>query len=177
MAFVSTIERYADVDETQPAGAIVVLGAGVYADGSPSDAMRARIEHGLELYEAGYAPLVVVSGGVRTRPPAEAEVMADWMRAGGVPDEALVVESESLNTEQNAQYVAPLLAARNVESILLVTSPFHQWRAERIFEEAGFEVYLSPPPDDPAELRPIRRPYYLVREGAVTLVYLLLGLI
>lgn len=173
--FVSIIDRYAGVDETQPAAAIVILGAGVYPDGSPSDAMRARMEHGLRLYEQGLAPLVVVSGGERVGPPAEAHLMREWLVESGVPIESIIVEDQSLTTQQNAAYVAPLLHERSVETILLVTSPFHQWRAERIFEEAGFEVYLSPPPDDPAEERRLVRPYFLVRESAVTIIYLLLS--
>lgn len=171
----SAIERYADTDETRAAEAIVVLGAGVEADGRPSDATRARIQHGVRLHEAGYAPLLVVSGGERVGPPAEADVMGAWALAAGVSPEALLVENQSLDTQQNADFAAPLLRERGVETILLVTSPFHQWRAERVFEEAGFEVYLSPPPDDPAEQRPVKRIYFLTREGAVTLVYLLGG--
>jgi uncharacterized SAM-binding protein YcdF (DUF218 family) len=171
--FISVIEDYTDVVETQAADAIVVLGAGVEKDGNPSDATQARIAHGVRLYEAGYAPLIAVTGGERVGPPAEARIMAERALAVGVPQEALIVEDDSLNTNQNAEYVAPLLREHGVETILLVTSPFHQWRAERVFEEAGFEVYLSPPPDDPAEERPVRRIYYLTREGAVALVYLL----
>jgi uncharacterized SAM-binding protein YcdF (DUF218 family) len=137
--------------------------------------MEARVAHGIWLYEQGYAPLVVVSGGVRVRPPTEADLMSAAMLAAGVPQEALVVEDQSLNTGQNAAYVAPLLRQQGVERIILVTSPFHQWRAERVFEEAGFEVYLSPPPDDPAEALPAKRVYFLAREGAVALLYLLSG--
>lgn len=173
--FVLSIEQYSHVDETQPAEAIVVLGAGVEKDGRPSAAMEARVAHGIWLYEQGYAPLVVASGGVRVRPPAEADLMAQTLLAAGVPQDALIVEDQSLNTGQNAAYVTPLLREHGVERIILVTSPFHQWRAERVFEDVGFEVYLSPPPDDPAEALPVKRIYFLTREGAVTLLYLLSG--
>ena len=159
-----TIHRAGQQDQTRPADAILIPGSGVNYDGSPSPNFLARIEHGRWLYEAGYAPLIALTGGSRREElREEARVAEEILLARGVPPEAILVEDRSQNTAENMAYIAPLLRERGVESILLVTSPFHQWRAERVFEEAGFEVYLSPPPDDPAELRPVRRPYYLAR--------------
>ena len=67
--------------------AIVVLGAAQY-NGRPSPVLRARLDHALALYREGYAPLIVVTGGVgRGDTTSEAIVGRRYLVAHGVPDE------------------------------------------------------------------------------------------
>src|SRR5580698_2810209 len=56
------IRYYADRDEARPADAIAVFGAAEY-DGRPSPVLRARLDHALELYERGIAPMIITLGG------------------------------------------------------------------------------------------------------------------
>jgi uncharacterized SAM-binding protein YcdF (DUF218 family) len=168
-----TIHRAGQQDQTRPADAILIPGSGVNYDGSPSENFLARIEHGRRLYEAGYAPLIAVTGGARREElREEARVAEEILLACGVPPEAILVEDRSQNTAENMAYVAPLLEERGVESILLVTSPLHEWRAGRIAAEYGFTVYHAPVPDDPAERLPWRRACYMTREVGASLLYL-----
>jgi uncharacterized SAM-binding protein YcdF (DUF218 family) len=168
-----TIHRTGQQDETRPAAAILIPGSGVNYDGSPSENFLARIEHGRRLYEAGYAPLIALTGGSRGEGlREEARVAEEILLADGMPPEAILVEDRSQNTVENVAYIAPALHERGVESILLVTSPFHEWRAGQIAAAYGFTVYHAPVPDDPAEYPPWRRARYMSREVGASLLYL-----
>jgi len=82
----------------------------------------------------------VLSGGRRWEGEREADVMASWLMARGIPEQALVLEGESLTTGQNARKVATLLSARGWRTVGLVTSDFHMFRAARLFRRQGMAV-------------------------------------
>lgn len=170
-----TIDRASNVNELHQANAILVLGAGLEPDGAPSAAMRARAEHAVWLYEQGYADLIAVTGGPPPGLPSEARVTRDLIAAAGVPDDVIVIEEVSASTLENVTYIKPVLADYNVESVLLVTSPFHNWRAGHMAADTGLTVYLSPAPADPAERKPLRRVWYIARESAAWIAYILAG--
>ena len=114
----------------------VVLGAKVYADGTPSDALRDRVAVGVGLFHAGHASGLVLSGG-----SPEAEVMRALARS--VPDDHLRLERASRSTEENATFTAAMMAEREV---LLVTCDFPLARATAWFRSAGFVVWPVPSP-------------------------------
>jgi uncharacterized SAM-binding protein YcdF (DUF218 family) len=119
--------------------AIVVLGAPLWANGRLSPILAERVTAAIELYRGGGAPIVVATGGKTIGAThAEADAMADALRAAGVPD--IVVENQSRNTAENALFTARLLprGAR----IWIVTQPFHGRRAARLFRDAGFEPHV-----------------------------------
>lgn len=131
------------------ADAIVVLGGGTRGDthwSSMADLNTAadRIPHGLALYKAGKAPLVLVTGGSTTGTRPEAEQIGDYLKLMGLPSSALLLERQSLDTRQNAAYSRVLLEGRGVRSVLLVTSAYHMRRAVPLFQRAGFEVIPAP---------------------------------
>jgi uncharacterized SAM-binding protein YcdF (DUF218 family) len=97
-------------------------------------------ERGAELYVRGWAPLVVMSGGLGsltsrmwTRP--EAEVFADVAAARGVPREALLLESRSTNTGENVELSRRLLAERGLlpRSAIAVQKPYMERRTLATF--------------------------------------------
>lgn len=128
------------VHMTPRADAIVVLGARVLAGGLPGGSLRARVERGVELWRAGAAPLLVLTGGLGPHPPAEAEVMRRLCRELGVPDEALLLEAQSRSTWDNARFTAALLRARGLGRVLLVTDAFHLYRARQHFWLQGVDA-------------------------------------
>ncbi|MGE3270340.1 MAG: YdcF family protein, partial [Chloroflexota bacterium] len=95
-------------DPAAPADAIVVLGAAVWPGERPSPALARRIERGIELWQAGLAPILAPTGGVGQYPPSEAEVMADVARASGVPDDALMLETQATSTAESAERIRDL---------------------------------------------------------------------
>lgn len=146
-----------------PAGAIVVLGAGIDPETArPTAAMRARMALGADLYAAGAAPRVIVTGG-SSRQPARAvarEVRA-VARSLGLPDAALTVEAASLSTLQNALFTRDLIGDP-LTPILLVTHRSHQPRALASFRWAGFgDIALAAPDAD----RPFALDAQIVREA------------
>jgi uncharacterized SAM-binding protein YcdF (DUF218 family) len=163
------------MDQTGFTDAILMLGAGVHHDGTPSPALRARVDQAARLYDAGYAPLIALTGGSIDGKPAEALVAYQVLIEQGIPPDAILLEDQSQTTAQNVRYITPLLKERGVRSILLVTSPFHIWRARAMIGDAGFTVLVSPPPDDPAESQPQVRLWYVTREIGAWFLYQLFG--
>ena len=121
------------------AGAIVVLGCRLDAEGGARERLRRRVARAVELYRAGVAPLLLLSGG-GDRPVAEAETMRELALAAGVPAGALLCEAASNNTVENALNSARLLGERDITRILLVSDRTHLPRATLLFRLAGIEV-------------------------------------
>ena len=115
------------------ADAIVVLGCRGPA------ALQRRLEIGIRLFEAGAAPLLVLSGG-GSGPLPEAEIMRRAAIAHGVSETAMLVDTVSRNTVENARETARLLSARGLRSVLLVSDRVHLPRATLLFRLAGLRV-------------------------------------
>lgn len=145
--------RYQNTLNLPEAEAIVVLGGSIKPQFPPRPWIDVaeegdRVLHGARLYLAGKAPLLVFSGGRITwgegQSRSEAEDMAELAAALGVPSSAMLIEPDSLNTFENATYTQVLLADRDIERILLVTSAMHMPRALAIFKKQGFEAIPAP---------------------------------
>ena len=132
-----------------PAEAIIVLGAAQY-DGTPSQVFKARLDHAVELWSDEVAPVVVVTGG---RQPGdrftEASAAAQYLMAAGVPESALRLETDSHNSWQSLAAAAEFLRDEDITEVVLVSSPYHSMRVERIAAEVGLEGHASPAKDAP----------------------------
>lgn len=129
-------------DELAKADAIVVIGG----DHKPE-----RVQRAVELYQQGYAPVVIISAGTvvseGNEQLAEAEVMRRQSLAFGLPESVIILEDQSQSTFQNAYYTSALCQERGCKSILLVTSLFHSRRAGQIFQEvydSAITVHVQP---------------------------------
>lgn len=153
---------YHPPDALPAAEAIVVLG-GSTASNRPNwfeayDRSRtlARVDTAAELYHAGRAPVVIVSGAALDGTVSESQIMANALRQHGVPSEAIIQESESLTTYENGVYTSSLLKQEEMDHVLLVTSALHMPRAMGVFrkQQVNATAAASPPqivvPDDPA---------------------------
>lgn len=130
--------------------AIVVLGGSVSPSGALSQESQRRTTRGIELYQLGLAPLLVLLGGGIEGGPTEAEVRAAQARLHGVPAQAILTEVRAYTTREEALRVKALLEPRGVRTVLLVTNAGHLARARPLFEQAGFEV-RGVPSDSPVE--------------------------
>jgi uncharacterized SAM-binding protein YcdF (DUF218 family) len=129
------LERPLVVDDPlAPADAIVVLGAPLRND-RLTPILAERVDAAAALWRAGGAPIVIATGGVTSGKRAEADAIAEALRARGVGD--VIVERDSKTTADNARLTAQLLPPRSV--VWLVTQPFHGRRAARLFRDAGLE--------------------------------------
>lgn len=139
--------REATLDEARPVDAIVVFGAAEYV-GRPSPVYRARLDHAHELFERGLAPLIITTGGAGKDPKfSEGQVGRDYLSKLGVPDVNLIAETQADDTDQSAQRVAVILEANELKSVLLVSDAYHLYRAKRMMQNQGIDVYISPRPD------------------------------
>lgn len=94
----------------------------------------ARAAEAIALYKHGWAPLLIFSGAAADKSgPSNAEVMRTQALAAGVSADAIVIETRSENTSQNAEQTSDILTARGIKSIILVTSAYHQRRASLEF--------------------------------------------
>lgn len=126
-----------------PADAIVILGAPLRPDDTLPPLTEERVRAGVELWRRGLAPVICVTGGHCPRghehTAAEAEGMARWVRAAGVPDAALRVDRRARSTRENALRAAEILLPEGRRRVWLVTQPFHLRRALYLFRRAGFD--------------------------------------
>jgi len=184
---------YLPAPEMPRADAIVVLGGNTANNRAnwfePYDrhTAAARIDRAAELFDAGRAPLVVLSGGALEGTVSEAQGMAHSLRQMGVPESALVLENASRNTYENAALTQDALARRGIGSVLLVTSALHMPRAMAAFGKQGVTAIAAPgrpqivPPPDRRlavwlpDYRTLDASRSIIKEYAGLLVYWLRG--
>lgn len=135
-----------------PAEAIVVLGGGTKAGFAPRPGVDLseegdRVLYGATLYKQALAPLIIVSGGRiewKGSGPPEAEDMTAILTQVGVPRSAIIQESNSYNTHDNAVNVKKILQQRGISRILLVTSAMHMPRSLAIFKRQNIDAIAAP---------------------------------
>lgn len=161
----SVLERPLVVRERlEPLDAIVVLGAPLGPGDALTPILAERIVAAAALWRAGGGRIVVATGGVTGGTRAEADVIAAALAASGVPD--VIAEPASRSTSENARLCRPILEARGVRSLWIVTQPYHGRRGARLFRGAGFDAHVWHI-DDSIEYRERGRAVgWLVREYA-----------
>lgn len=97
-----------------------------------------RTKKGIELYKQAYAPKLLLSGDAADpQSPSNAKVMQRYAIANGVPEEDIIIEENSKDTQQNAtESILKLIKVGPEQQIILVTSPYHSRRARVEFERA-----------------------------------------
>lgn len=93
-----------------------------------------RAEKGVELYKQGYAPKIIFSGAALDDGPSNAYAMRDQALAAGVPALDISIDEKSQNTYENAENSKRIIDELSAKKIILVTSPYHQRRANQTFE-------------------------------------------
>jgi len=147
---------FGKTDYRREADAIVVFGARVYADGRPSDSLRDRVRTGVELYHAGLAPRIVMSGGPGEGATHETEAMRNLALDLGVPPQAIDLDRDGLDTRSTV---------RNTRSrrVLAVSHHWHLPRVKMAYRQAGKTAFTVPA----RESYVIRQtPYLMAREIA-----------
>jgi uncharacterized SAM-binding protein YcdF (DUF218 family) len=139
------IESYAGQDQAAPSDAIAVFGAAEY-DGKPSPVYHARLDHALELYHRGLAPLIITLGGPGGDQYTEGAVGREYLMARGVPEEAIIAETESRNTEDSARRIAVIARANGIHRLVIVSDGTHLFRIHAICAADGLSVLTSPRP-------------------------------
>ncbi len=165
------VDTSSQTDEARRVDAIIILGSAVWPGGQPSPSLHARTQHAIHLYRAGYAPHMILCGGLGQNPPAESEVMRELAEQAGVPSEALFLDTLSHSTEQNLANAKALMDEHGWRTALIVSDPFHLLRAQIIARDLGIEAYRSPAVDSPTYTTPNLRVRYTARETFALIRY------
>ena len=141
-------------DDRRPADAIVVMGAAQY-DGRPSPVFAARLDHAIDLYHAGVAPTLIVTGGKAAGDrTTEAAAARAYAIAHGVRPADILIEDRSRTTFESIDAVGRLMRDRSLGTAVIVSDRTHMLRVLRMATDAGIEAWGSPTTTSPIEQDP-----------------------
>ena len=132
--------RRAASDQARTVDAIVVMGAAQY-DGRPSPQLEARLDHVVDLWPEGTRP---ARRGHRRQPPRRSvhrgRGVGDLPRAKrGSPSRRSCRRARARRRTSRSPGAESLLAARGLDTVLIVTDPYHALRSRMIAEELGLQ--------------------------------------
>ena len=123
---------------TRPADAALVLGARAYLHGTPNPCLVGRVQGGLDLAAQGLVTTLVMSGGGdREDGRIESETMREIAMRAGFRGQILL-ESQSRSTQENLSLSRPKLHDAGIKSVIIVTEPYHLWRAQKLVQASAF---------------------------------------
>ena len=126
------------MDDRSATQAIVVLDPAHYW-GDPAPVLEARVAHAAELYRAGVAPVVVLTGPARSALIARADLVAD-----GVPPADVIAFTTGADTIGSLEVVAGVMRDLGWSSATVVTDPAHAARAQATADAFGIDAHMSP---------------------------------
>lgn len=161
---------FGKTDYRRPADAAVVLGARVYADGRPSDALADRVRTACQLYREGLVRRLVFSGGPGDGVIHETEAMKRMATALGVKAEDIWLDKAGVNTQATVRNTEQLFSQWHASRILVVSHAYHLPRVKLAYQRDGWDVFTVPAKES-YFLR--QMPYNMAREVAAMWVYYL----
>lgn len=139
-----SIWSYGEVDEKQKADVIIVLGAAAYG-GEVSPVFKERLNHGIRLYEKGYAQKMILTGGVgEGNEYSDAYIAKQYVVGQGVPEEAVLLEEKSVITQENIENAKEIMDSCSYRTAIIVSDPLHMKRSMLIAGDCGISAYSSP---------------------------------
>ena len=126
LATFSDIISVEEATELETADCIIVLGAGVRPDGTPSSMLKDRLDKAVELYEAGVSDKIIVSGDHREANYDEVNTMKGYLIEKGISSEAIFMDHAGLSTYDTMYRAVNIFG---VESAVVVTQKYHMYRA------------------------------------------------
>jgi uncharacterized SAM-binding protein YcdF (DUF218 family) len=107
---------------------------------------RARLDQALTLYHHGIAPLIITLGGNGGDEFNEGAVGREYLMGKGVPESAIIAETESENSEESARRIAVIARANGLHRLVIVSDGTHLFRIHEICAAEGLDVLTSPRP-------------------------------
>ncbi len=122
--------------------AVIVLGAQVKPDGTPSVQLGLRLDRAAEVWEMKHVPVVVCGAQGKDEPEPEAVTMKRYLQGKGIPEDMILTDPESFNTEQNLAHAKKLLDEypEEIRKVVVVTSDYHVPRSMALAEDAGLDA-------------------------------------
>jgi uncharacterized SAM-binding protein YcdF (DUF218 family) len=157
---------------------VIIFGAGVRPDGSPSPTLAWRVEAAHRWGEARPGqPFYMPTGGIGRFGPSEASVMAGLLREAGVPPGRIIPEPTARDTLDSIFACRALLRQRRHGQVWAATSAYHLPRCLLLLRLAGVAARAVPPPPHPASRNVLRRWRWRLREVPAVPVDVLLLLL
>ena len=122
--------------------AVIVLGAQVKPDGTPSVQLSWRLDKAAEAWELRNVPIVVCGARGNDEPEAEAFAMKRYLTGKEIPEEMILTDPDSFNTKENLANAKKLLDGepQDIRKVLIVTSDYHVPRAMALAGDLGLEA-------------------------------------
>jgi len=159
---------FGKTDYRRPADLAVVLGARVYTDGRPSDALADRVRAACNLYCNGTVKKLLFSGGPGDGAIHETEGMKRMAVKLGVKPEDILLDAHGLNTQATVKNTEAIFQQLHVSRVLVVSHFYHLPRIKLAYHRKGWEVYTVPAKESYL-LR--QMPFNMAREVAALWVY------
>ena len=137
-------ERILTVEEAsklEDVDCIIILGCGIYDDGSLSPMLRDRLMRGLELYKEGAAPKILMSGDHGRKEYDEVNAMKQYAIDNGVLSENIFMDHAGFSTYESIYRAKEIFEA---DKVIIVTQEYHVYRALYIAEQFGIDAYGVP---------------------------------
>lgn len=140
------IYQYSLIDETRKSDVIIVLGTAVWHD-EPSPVFKERILHGIHLYQNGYAPKIIFTGGKSEEDKYSESYTAQlFAEKRGVQKTDILIEEKSTITDENFLFAKEIMVEHGFKTALIVSDPMHMRRALLYAKDYDIPAYSSPTP-------------------------------
>jgi len=126
----------------EKADCIVVFAGGVGESGRVGQGYEERVGYAVELYQKGYAGQMIFSSGYKYF-LEEASVMKAVAISLKMPENAIILEDKAMNTYENVRFTKEILDNRKMNSILLVSSPYHMRRVSLVFNKIARDIRVT----------------------------------
>ena len=127
-----------DISSVSDADCILVLGAGIRTDGSPSPMLQDRLNTGIALYQNNAAPKLLMSGDHGRKKYNEVQTMKDIALDQGVPSEDVFMDHAGFSTYDSLYRARDVFQARKV---IIVSQNYHLYRALYIARSLGLDAW------------------------------------
>ena len=144
---------------------LVIFGAAVRADGSPSGSLVRRVEGALAFARTIANARFIATGGIGRHGPAEAVVIRDLLMRGGIAEPDIFLEDKAHDTLDSIERCHAILAQHaDVELVVPCTSRYHQPRCAALFSLLGYAVRVPPMPAERPQLPLLKWVLYMMKE-------------
>lgn len=130
-------DSIADISSREGVDCVVVLGAGLKSDGTPSHMLEDRIIVGVDIFEATDADYILMSGDCSSVYYDEPGAMKKYALELGVDDEKILIDNEGFSTLES---ITRVKEEYGFDNIIVITQKYHLYRALYIAEDCGVDA-------------------------------------
>lgn len=132
------------IKEIPKVDCILVLGAGLKPDGTPNFMLKDRLDRAIELYQAGVAERMLMTGDHGQKKYDEVNAMKRYVVDAGVPANQVFMDHAGFSTYESMYRAGEIF---QVKSTVVVTQRYHMYRAIYSVRQRGIDAYGVPAQD------------------------------